>query len=78
MGGGQIPSVGRIVHYISREGEEIAKGGVHMAAIIVGVNEEIGKISLRVFSSEGHDFFFDSVVYDEEQKQGTWHWPERV
>jgi hypothetical protein len=73
----QIPSIGRIVHYIAYGtpgGEYLPE---HRAAIItsVGVN---GQVSLAVLNPSGM-FFNECVAYDDTaQCGGTWHWPEMV
>jgi len=88
----QIPSIGRIVHYVLSHGRY---PGSHRPAIIVNVWDENPTINslvqLQVFTDCTNDYakgegngstgimWATSVHYDEaEKKQGTWHWPERV
>lgn len=70
------PTVGRIVHYVSREGE-------HVAAMIVGVNSD-GSVSLTTFPlPAGSTGLARNVVYSNPAithpltQTQTWHWPER-
>lgn len=76
---------GRIVHYVLPG--DYAKPGEHRPAIIVKVwNKETGSVNLQVFMDGTNDNLYDgrlaiwttSVVYSEEPKPGTWHWPERA
>ncbi|WP_205750455.1 hypothetical protein [Deinococcus fonticola] len=76
----QIPTVGRIVHYVSygTPGGEYAPQ--HRAAIVTGVHTGSRDIivSLCVLNPTGV-FFPPTVAQDEKEKRpGTWHWPERV
>jgi hypothetical protein len=76
----QIPSVGRIVHYVSYG----TPGGEYesecRAAIVT--KAEVGadkyRVSLAVLNPEGA-YFNQNVMADFIENQGgTWHWPERV
>lgn len=77
----QLPSVGRIVHYVSYGtpgGEYVPE---HRAAIIASLPdgpefEDDQVVDLVVFNPEG--LFFNRVPYSAEPKGGTWHWPEQV
>ena len=80
----QKPSVGRVVHYVSYG----TPGGEYKsecrAAIITAVKEKDdngnlldGVVSLCVLNPTGQ-FFNEVVLYNEDKKGGTWHWPERV
>jgi hypothetical protein len=81
-----MPSVGRIVHYVSygTPGREFLPAC--RAAIITEVSgdqEDIaeGRVGLCVLNPTG--IFLNSVthgtVQDEDRHaSGTWHWPERV
>ncbi len=73
-----MPSVGRIVHYVAygTPGGEFP-AGVCRAAIITEV--EISKhISIMVANPTGL-FFNRDIPHDEEKKApGSWHWPERI
>lgn len=80
----QVPSIGRIVHYVLPAGQ-------HRPAIIVHVwspGHFMGTSQLQVFCDGDGGAYNDglpnvvwrtSVVHDEETKApGTWHWPEFV
>ena len=82
------PSVGRIVHYVLPE--QSPWKGEHRAAIVTRVWQPLshesapGMSNLAVFKGqsldskdEGASFMVGSVLYSEEAKPGTWHWPER-
>ena len=84
----QKPSVGRIVHYVSYG----TPGGEYTsqcrAAIIAGVpvsensrfnaDGEVGKqLDLAVLNPTGM-FFNRCPQSEDDQRGGTWHWPERV
>ena len=82
---GQVPSVGRVVHYVSygTPGGEYASEC--RAAIITEVpgpravtsTEEDQLVGLAVLNPSG--MFFNEAHQDEDQHTGgTWHWPERV
>jgi len=72
-----VPSVGRVVHYVSYG----TKGGEYesacRAAIVTEAHEYV--VGLAVLNPEGM-FFNRLVQYREgfEDIRGTWHWPERV
>lgn len=91
---GQLPSVGRIVHYVLPEGNY---PGEHRPAIIVKVwGDESGNpqpdslVNLQIFTDNVNDFITahpggsgilwrTSVHRDEDTKEpGTYHFPERV
>lgn len=72
--GQQVPSVGRIVHYVY--------GDRHCAAIITDAepNLDIGgepAICLTVFLPN-EESFTSVAAYDATCQGGTWHWPEFV
>ncbi len=86
----KLPSTGRIVHYVLREGRN---AGEHRPAIITKVWGDPAvqdvHVQLQVFTDATNDFptglgsngllWATSVMQDEEsQALGTWHWPERV
>lgn len=80
------PSVGRIVHYLSRGSADGAFPPACRAAVVVECNEgplQFGEITLCVLNPSGI-FFDEGVPHDETQRPdgigapGTWHWPERV
>ena len=65
----QVPSVGRVVHFVY--GED------HVPAIIVAPEHPAGGQLLFVMYADGH--FTGPAEQDEETKAGgTWHWPEYV
>lgn len=69
------PSIGRIVHYVSYG----TPGGEYTsecrAAVVAGVVDE-GMVDLVVFNPTG--LFFNRCTQDDNNRGGTWHWPERV
>lgn len=82
------PSVGRIVHYVSRGSADGVYQPQCRAAIITEVDEYqpsadgefVGHVDLCVLNPTG--MFFNRGVLapppDDVFKGGTWHWPERV
>lgn len=86
----QVPSVGRIVHFVLPESSRYPGG--HRPAIIVRIWDENPTIDslvqLQVFTDGSNDgelyksglFWATSVHYaDPSQNEGyTWHWPEFV
>jgi hypothetical protein len=80
----QLPSVGRIVHYVAygTPGGEY-QAGAHRAAVITevagdGASNVAGVVGLCVLNPTGL-FFNRNVPYDPTgAAPGTWHWPERV
>lgn len=77
----QKPSIGRIVHYVSYGTPGGEYGQECRAAVINFVADSLEDgtaiVRLTVFNPEGL-FFTKELPYSEEQKGGTWHWPERV
>ncbi len=86
---GQVPSPGRIVHYVLNDGQH---PGEHRPAIIVKVwgDQPDSMVNLQVFTDSVNDFITahpggsgimwrTSVHNDETDKApGSYHWPERV
>lgn len=72
------PSVGRMVHYVSRGSADGVFPATCRAAIITETDAEDGIVSLAVLNPSG--LFFDQAIYHDEAEKagGTWHWPERV
>jgi len=86
----QKPSVGRIVHYVSRGSADGVYPPACRAAIVTEVDEhDPNRVGLCVLNPTG-TFFHplngdDSCEHYEPPHQGvrghrvgTWHWPERV
>jgi hypothetical protein len=83
----QQASVGRIVHYVLSEHDNVRNVGEHRPAIIVKVWGP-QCVQLQVFMDGSNDdvrfspsgvMWQTSVSQDEEGKKGrTWHWPERL
>ena len=78
------PSVGRIVHYVSRGSADGIYPATCRAAVIVEISERTGRPTLMVFNPTGVYFQNDvqhlepdTDAYDYE-RAGTWHWPEHV
>lgn len=70
----QVPSVGRIVHYVSGS-------GAHRPAIIIDAHSYDDTVSLFAFlmPAEGSTLWHVQCKHDEELKDhDTWHWPEYV
>lgn len=66
----QKPTVGRIVHFLTEEGETLP-------AIITKVNED-GKVNLRLFTNNNQNQFaplIGNVEHGKKEKQ--WSWPTR-
>lgn len=71
------------MHYVLPEGRS---AGEHRPAIVVRLWEpgggSTGYAQLQVFTDAGNDGmnpveWKTSVLFDENGKPGTWHWPER-
>ena len=71
----RVPSVGRIVHYVSYGTPGGEYPSVCRAAIITQVDPD--SVSLCVLSPDGM-FFNHHVRYDVDAAPGTWHWPDLV
>ena len=77
----QKPSLGRVVHYVSRGSADGRFAPKPRAAIITEVLDSIDPaapaVSLSVFNPTG--LFFDTEVpYSPDYKPGHWSWPPRV
>lgn len=77
----QVPSVGRIVHYVAygTPGGEFP-AGAHRAAIVTAVDypdRPDSSVGLCVLNPTGI-FFNIEVPHDPYGAPGTWHWPERT
>ncbi|MBP7570792.1 MAG: hypothetical protein KBA95_12095 [Acidobacteria bacterium] len=81
----QVPSVGRVVHYVAygTPGGEYP-AGAHRAAIVTDVPPYIAlpdadqTISLCVLNPTGMVFHVAVPFDPTAQRPGTWHWPEFV
>lgn len=82
-----MPSVGRVVHYVSygTPGGEYPKAcrAADVTEVASGDFPDVGRVGLMVKNPTG--LFFRSLAdggcaYDgsEDPAGGTWHWPERV
>lgn len=82
-----VPSVGRIVHYVSH-GSPVRPDGTQAftcecrAAMVTEVDPDppagaSTEIGLAVFNPTGM-FFNRGIPQGEPGTGGTWHWPERV
>lgn len=78
------PSVGRVVHYVSRGSADYVYPATCRAAMVTEVDRG-DRPSLIIFNPTGIHFH-EKVEYDEPDAggerpaltPGTWHWPERV
>lgn len=68
------PSIGRVVHYISYGTPNGEHKPEHRAAVITGVRSG-GTVDLCVLNPTG--LYFNQKVKKGE-REGQWHWPERV
>jgi len=76
MGLMQQPSVGRVVHYVSRGSADGVFAPACRAAILTAVGPE-DDADLCVFNPTGL-YFDQGLKHNESKTPGTWHWPERV
>ncbi len=80
----QVPSVGRVVHYVAHGSKDgTHPSGVCRKADIVEVYERPGGgvslelAGLHVVTPNGQ-FWNPNCRYDAHKGVGTWHWPESV
>ncbi len=76
----QVPSVGRMVHYVSYGSPNKEFVPSHRAAVVTEVHnpgEPTSVLSLCVLNPTGM-YFSVGIYYDETCAPGTWHWPEYV
>lgn len=81
MASNQVPSVGRVVHFVEQLPVPYI-GYAHRAAIVTQVHgpseSPLSTVELAVFGPNGNTSQ-SLVEYDPTgQKPGTWHWPEYV
>jgi len=77
----QVPSVGRVVHYVAygTPGGEFP-AGVCRAATVTEVDapaDPESAIGICVMNPTGI-FFNRNIPYSAEHRPGSWHWPEYV
>lgn len=70
----QIPSVGRIVHYVNSNNSENKD---HLAAVITKVNLGSFTVGLCIINPTEISFEQEVPMSLETKEEGTWHWPER-
>ncbi|MDJ0464989.1 hypothetical protein [Streptomyces sp. H27-C3] len=72
------PTVGRIVHYVSRGSADGRYPSTCRAAIVTAVEGE--QAALAVFNPEGLHFTLSDTPHalSAPLSGGTWHWPERA
>jgi len=68
----QAPSVGRVVHFIPADAENL----LPWAAIVAGIEGD--KIALHAFPPNTDAMRVNGVPYSDEPKAGCWNWPPRV
>lgn len=74
----QVPSVGRIVHYVSYGTPGGEYQSVCRAAVVTQAPGDADEsVHLCVINPEGL-FFNKNVRYSEDHEGGSWHFPERV
>jgi hypothetical protein len=71
----EVPTVGRIVHYVSY-GTPGGEYGRECRAAVVTEVETMTIVGLAVLNPAGM-FFNRGVEHSDENVGGTWHWPER-
>lgn len=75
-----VPTVGRIVHYVSYGTPAGEYRSQCRAAIVAEVPASVdppGAVALAVLNPTG--VFFNVAVQNEDDHEGgTWHWPERA
>lgn len=76
----EIPTVGRIVHYVAfgTPGGEY-QAGAHRAAIVTEADPGNMTVSLAIFNPTGYHWRQGApYAHESENTPGSWHWPERV
>ncbi|MFJ2752647.1 hypothetical protein [Streptomyces sp. NPDC087297] len=72
-----VPTVARIVHYVSRGSADRTYPSTCRAALVTAVDES-GQPALAVFNPEGLHFPGPLAYADPGPlAAGTWHWPSR-
>lgn len=75
----QIPSVGRMVHYMAYGSKDGTYPSIARAAVIAEIPDgdaPAGTVRLCVFNPSG--IHFNTSRYSENKEPGTWSWPPRV
>lgn len=76
------PSIGRVVHYTNLGDRDGKYPPTVQAAIITGVDDASGTVSLHVFYKTGQFDLaacaFTEAVAGSEDARGKWSWPARV
>lgn len=74
-----LPTVGRIVHYVSAGSKDGRYPSVCRAAIVTAVDPDMAYVtSLTVFNPEGLHFVSGIYMDATAQLPMTWHYPERA
>lgn len=74
---GQVPSVGRIVHYQSYGTPKGEYKPLARAAVVTEVDEDGSTVGLCVLNPTGQ-FFNQHVPFSPTPEPGYWNWPPRV
>lgn len=74
---GQVPSVGRIVHYQSYGTPKGEYKPLPRAAVVTEVDEDGSTVGLCVLNPTGQ-FFNQHVPFSVDPEPGHWNWPPRV
>jgi hypothetical protein len=79
---GTPPSIGRIVHYVSRGSADGVYEPVHVPLLVVASWIEPSEnhavyVNGWTFNSHGQRYE-ESVPFDGDGERGTWHWPCQV
>ncbi len=71
-----VPSIGKIVHYVSYGTPNGEYKSECRAAVITAITDGVDEVDLCVLNPEGL-FFNKNVTLNESVRLGgTWHWPE--
>lgn len=75
---GQVPSIGRVVHYVSFGTPGGEYPSVCRAATITEVHHNEQVVGLAVLNPTGLFFNRHNEQDEDGHAGGTWHWPERT
>lgn len=78
----ELPTAGRIVHYVLPGGPSKGK---HRPGMVVDASEQIADLQVSVAPGDRGNWqpgragetLFCRASYSEKPRLGTWHWPER-